>query len=195
VFATAWPRVAAVAATVGTVASSTAAGAPPMGLGFVRIDGHRMYYECRGHGTPTVVLDAGSPDTSSAWRYVQPEIARRTRVCAYDRAGLGRSAPPPPGKRTPLTQVHELHALLAAARVSGPYVVVGHSWGGFLARLFAWAYPHQTAGAVLVDATTFPYVTPETVRRLPGKRTTREGIDKVAAVVESAAIKTLGNIP
>jgi pimeloyl-ACP methyl ester carboxylesterase len=73
-------------------------------------------------------------------------------------------------------------------------VVVGHSWGGFLARLFAWTYPHRTAGVVLVDATTFPYLTPATVRRLPRKRT-REGIELAAAIKESGAIKTLGHLP
>ena len=140
------------------------------------------------------MLDAGSPDTSAAWRYVQPQIARYTRVCGYDRAGLGKSAAPPGGKRTPLTQVHDLEALLAAGKIPGPYVVVGHSWGGLLARLFAWTYPRETAGVVLVDATTFPYLTPETVRRLP-RKTTREGIDLAAAVSESAAIRTLGDLP
>ena len=186
--------VAAVAAAL-ALASSAADGAPLTARGFGRVDGRRMYYECSGQGSPTVVLDAGSPDTSAAWRYVQPKIVQRTRVCAYDRAGLGESDPPPPGKRTPLTQIHDLHALLVAAKVPGPYVVVGHSWGGLLARLFAWTYPRRTAGAVLVDATTFPYLTPETVRRLPRQTTTREGIDKLAAVEESAAIKSLGSVP
>jgi pimeloyl-ACP methyl ester carboxylesterase len=173
---------------------ATASAAASGGGGWVSVDGHRMYYECRGRGSPTVVLDAGSPDTSAVWRYVQPQLAGVTRVCAYDRAGLGRSAPPPPGRRTPLTQVHELYALLAAAKLPGPYVIVGHSWGGLLARLFAWTYPQQTAGAVLVDATTFPYLTPEIARQLP-RRTTVEGIDKVAAVVQSAEVKSVGQLP
>src|SRR5439155_3464994 len=135
-----------------------------------------MFYECEGHGSPTVVLDAGSPDSSSAWRWVQPALARVTRVCAYDRAGIGRSAPAPAEQhRTAQTQVSDLHELLGKAHIPGPYVVVGHSWGGMLARLFAHDYPRDTAGAVLVDATTFPYLTPEKARRLPRART-REGI-------------------
>jgi pimeloyl-ACP methyl ester carboxylesterase len=186
--------IAAVATAALAVTGSLAATGATATEGFVRVSGHRMYYECSGQGVPTVVLDAGSPDTSAAWRYVQPLIARDTRVCAYDRAGLGRSAPPTAGKRTALTQVHDLNALLAAARIPGPYVVVGHSWGGFLARLFAWAYPRRTAGVVLIDATTFPYLTPATIQRLPRKRT-REGIDLAAAVNESAAVKTLGHLP
>jgi hypothetical protein len=130
-----WEGVAAVAATIfAAVASSAAAGAPLTVAGFVQVDGHRMYYECRGRGSPTVILDAGSPDTSSAWRYVQPKIAQRTHVCAYDRAGLGLSDPPPPGRRTPLTQVHELHALLAAAKLRGPYVRFRRPLLGWLPR-------------------------------------------------------------
>jgi pimeloyl-ACP methyl ester carboxylesterase len=153
-----------------------------------------MYYECEGSGRPTVVLDAGSPDTSSTWRWVQPQIARFTTVCAYDRAGLGRSAPAPPGRRTAATQVRDLLTLLARAHIPGPYVVVGHSWGGLLARLFAAAAPAKTAGVVLVDATTFPNLTPATARRLP-RKTNREGIDIAAAVAESDAVKSLGSVP
>jgi pimeloyl-ACP methyl ester carboxylesterase len=162
--------------------------------GFVTVDGHRMFYECSGSGSPTVVLDAGSPDTSAAWRWVQPQIARQTRVCAYDRAGLGRSAPPPHGYRTPRTQVRDLRLMLTAARIPGPYVVVGHSWGGLLARIFAHDYPARTAGVVLVDATTFPYLTPARARRLR-HRTNREGIDIPAAVAQSDAVKSLGAVP
>jgi pimeloyl-ACP methyl ester carboxylesterase len=162
--------------------------------GFVTVDGHRMYYACSGAGSPTVVLDAGSPDTSGTWKSVQPQIARVTRVCAYDRAGLGRSAPPPPGRRTARTQVDELHLLLKAAGIPPPYVVVGHSWGGLLARIFARVYRRETGGAVLVDATTFPYLTPAAAAQLP-RKTTREGIDIAAAVAESAAVKSLGNLP
>jgi pimeloyl-ACP methyl ester carboxylesterase len=153
-----------------------------------------MYYECSGAGSPTVVLDAGSPDTSATWQWVQPQIARSTRVCAYDRAGLGRSASAPPGRRTATTQVEELHLLLTAAGIPPPYVVIGHSWGGLLARMFAHAYPRDTAGVVLVDATTFPYLSPATAARLP-RKTTREGINIAATVAESDAITTLGAIP
>jgi len=170
-----------------------AAAATSHSSGFVTVEGHRMFYECSGTGAPTVVLDAGSPDTSATWRWVQPQLARQTRVCAYDRAGLGRSAPPPHGRRTPRTQVRELHLLLAAAKIPGPYVVVGHSWGGLLVRLFAYVYPAQTAGVVLVDATTFPYLTPARARRL--HRRNREGIDVASAVAESDAIESLGDVP
>jgi len=154
--------------------------------GFVNVSGHAMYYECVGSGSPTVVLDAGSPDTSATWHWVQPAIGKRTRVCAYDRAGLGRSAPAG-GHRTVITQVDDLRHLLTAAHIPGPYIVVGHSWGGFLARLFANRYPRATAGVVLLDATTFPYGAPP--------RTNREGIDTADAAAKSAAIMSLGHIP
>lgn len=185
--------VAVVAAAALCIVVAPASASATRTSGFVTVDGHRMFYECSGTGAPTVVVDAGSPDTSAAWRWVQPQIARQTRVCAYDRAGLGRSAPPPRGHRTPRTQVRELRLLLAAAKIPGPYVVVGHSWGGLLARLFAYVYPAQTKGAVLLDATTFPYLTPAQARRL--HRRNREGIDLADAVAQSDAIKTLGHIP
>jgi pimeloyl-ACP methyl ester carboxylesterase len=129
------------------------------------------------------------------WRWVQPRIGRLTRVCSYDRAGIGQSAPVPPGQhRTPQTQVHELHQLLRSAQIPPPYILVGHSWGGFLARLFAHDYPHDTVGVVLVDATTFAYLTPAVLRHLPRKRT-KEGIYLHAALAESAAITSLGHLP
>lgn len=182
------------ALSVGTGPVRSSPNAVQANRGFVSVAGHRMYYECRGAGSPTVVLDAGSPDSSTTWRWVQPQIAGVTRVCAYDRAGLGESSPAPPGRRTVKTQVDELRLLLKAARIPPPYVVIGHSWGGLLARVFAHAYPRETAGVVLVDATTFPYLTPETAARLP-RKTNREHIDLAAAIAESDAVKTLGAIP
>ena len=175
-------------------ATEDVSAAPQSVAGFVSVSGHRMFYECSGAGSPTVVLDAGSPDTSAVWRWMQPRIAKLTRVCAYDRAGLGRSAPAPTGRRTAKTQVAELRGLLKAAQIPTPYVVVGHSWGGLLARLFANSYPHLTAGVVLVDATTFPYQTPASAARMPHLRN-REGIDIPSTITESNAIRTLGGLP
>ncbi len=84
--------------------------------------------------------------------------------------------------------------MLSVARIPGPYIVVGHSWGGLLARLFAFVYPSETAGAVLLDATTFPYLTPTALSHLRRKKT-REGIDLRAAVAQSNAIKNLDGLP
>ena len=117
----------------------------------VRIDGaRRMNLYCTGHGSPTVVLDAGLGDGTKAWGLVQPVIARRTRTCSYDRAGLGFSDPSPrPG--TSANAVDDLHRLLAAAGIEPPYVLVGHSLGGMNVKLYAELYPAEVAGMVLVD--------------------------------------------
>lgn len=117
----------------------------------VYVGNHLMHINCVGEGAPTVILESGLGGTSLDWARVQPEAARHTRVCAYDRAGYGWSdASQEP--RTSLNQARELHALLEAARIHGPYVLVGHSFGGFNVRLFASLYPRDTAGLVLIDA-------------------------------------------
>lgn len=117
----------------------------------VYVGNHLMHIYCVGSGSPTVILDSGLGGSSLDWARVQPEVAKYTRVCAYDRAGYGWSdASPMP--RTSLVLAEELHTLLTAARVPGPYVLVGHSFGGFNARMFASRFPHETAALVLVDA-------------------------------------------
>lgn len=118
----------------------------------VDMGGYRLHINCTGAGSPTVVIDAGQGNWSTTWSWVQPEVARTTRVCTYDRAGYGWSeAGPLP--RTTQQFVKELHALLTQANIPGPYVLVGHSLGGYTARLFAHDYPTEVAGVVLVDAT------------------------------------------
>jgi pimeloyl-ACP methyl ester carboxylesterase len=110
----------------------------------------RLNLYCIGHGTPTVVFDSGLGDGTKAWGLVQPVIARRTRACSYDRAGLGFSDPAQrPG--TSANAVDDLHRLLAAARIEPPYVLVGHSLGGMNMKLYAETYPAEVAGMVLVD--------------------------------------------
>jgi pimeloyl-ACP methyl ester carboxylesterase len=123
---------------------------PPPGQ---RIDvgGYQMHLNCIGEGTPTVILEAGLNDFSLLWSFVQPEVAGFTRVCTYDRAGLGWSEPSPQ-PRTPNVMVEELHLLLSNAGIKGPYLLVGHSFGGMITRLFAHRYPDDVAGLVLVDS-------------------------------------------
>ena len=118
----------------------------------VDIGGRALFISCVGTGSPTVVLEAGGGNSAETWAGVQPEIARFTRVCSYDRAGLGQSDPAPAGVRTVQDSVDDLHALLDAAGVSGPYVLIGHSFGGLIVRLYASQYPDDVAGLVLVDA-------------------------------------------
>lgn len=110
----------------------------------------RLNLYCVGHGTPTVVFDSGLGDGTKAWGLVQPVVARRTRACAYDRAGLGFSDPAQrPG--TSANAVDDLHRLLDAAGIEPPYVLVGHSLGGMNVKLYAETYPAEVAGMVLVD--------------------------------------------
>src|SRR5215216_812214 len=132
-------------------ASTEAPATPPPAGARVDFGGRALFISCTGTGSPTVVLEAGSGNGADTWAGVQPEVARFTRVCSYDRAGLGRSDPAPSGVRTVQDSVDDLHALLAAADISGPIVLVGHSVGGLIVRLYASQYPGEVAGAVLVD--------------------------------------------
>jgi pimeloyl-ACP methyl ester carboxylesterase len=130
--------------------SDLKASYPPPGQ-LVDIGGYRLHINCQGTGSPTVVMEAGLTDPSLMWALVQPQIAATTRVCSYDRAGLGWSDPSPK-PRTAETMVAELHTLLSNANIPGPYVLVGHSTGGMLVRLYANKYPADVVGIVLVDA-------------------------------------------
>jgi len=131
--------------------------------------GFKMHIDCTGEGTPAVILDSGLGDTYISWRKVQPDIAKLTRVCSYDRAGLGYSDPSP-NARTSKVIAQELHALLGAAQVPPPYVLVGHSMGGYDVRLYASLYPREVVGMVLVDASH-----PDQENRLPAELRNMEG--------------------
>jgi pimeloyl-ACP methyl ester carboxylesterase len=136
--------------------------------GLVDIGGGRqMYMECNGTGSPTVVLESGLRDAADVWSMssagegaptVFPEVAKFTRVCAYDRPGtvVGGESPSRSDSVSQPTAaqdaVADLHALLSAAEEPGPYVLVGHSYGGPIIRLYASAHPADVAGLVLVDA-------------------------------------------
>jgi pimeloyl-ACP methyl ester carboxylesterase len=113
-------------------------------------DGRQMHLYCEGQGAPTVVLDSGLGDGAWSWSRVQDQMAAKTRVCSYDRAGYGTSSPGPL-PRDSKAIVADMAALLKAAHEKGPYVLVAHSLGSFDARLFALTYPKDVAGLVLVD--------------------------------------------
>jgi pimeloyl-ACP methyl ester carboxylesterase len=118
----------------------------------VDVGDYRLNINCSGRGSPTVVLEAGLNDTSFSWRFVQPEIAKFARACSYDRAGYGWSdAGPMP--RTSAEIAKELHALLQNAGEKPPFVMVGHSFGGYNVRVYNGQYGDQVAGMVLVDST------------------------------------------
>lgn len=116
--------------------------------------GRRLHIRCSGmnfEGSPVVVLESGAGNDSSVWDRVQPEAAKFTRVCSYDRAGLG-SSDPVPAPRTIVALTEDLHALFVNAKVTGPYILVGHSLGGILVRLYASYYPAEVVGMILVDS-------------------------------------------
>ena len=119
--------------------------------GWFDVGGRRLFLRCTGAGGPTVVFDNG---LTADWYDLQNRLSRLTRVCSYDparQAGpLGRSDPAP-GPRTGIDRVRDLHALLRAAHVPGPYVLAGHSNGGLFSLLYASRYPQQVTGMVLID--------------------------------------------
>jgi pimeloyl-ACP methyl ester carboxylesterase len=117
----------------------------------VPVDGRTMNIFCSGEGSPSVVFDAGAGESGYVWADIQARIAELTRACWFDRAGYGWSDPGP-FPRTSAAMSHELHELLASARVPPPYVLVGHSLGGLNARVYTSMYPADVAGLVLVDA-------------------------------------------
>lgn len=134
--------------------------------------GRHLYLQCRGRGAPTVILESGYHNSSDPWSQsdaaapakgpaVLPALAGEHRVCAYDRPGTLRNSDPPTLSdrsspvampRTARDVVTDLHALLGAAHIPGPYVLVGHSLGGLFIRLYAQTYPEQVRGLVFVDA-------------------------------------------
>ncbi len=116
----------------------------------VDVGGYKLHINCIGQGSPTVILESGLANPSSIWGWVQPEVAHATRVCAYDRAGVGWSDPGPE-PRDGLQIARDLHTLLGKANVPGPYVLVGHSTGGLYVRVYAAQYPQDVVGMVLVD--------------------------------------------
>jgi pimeloyl-ACP methyl ester carboxylesterase len=131
----------------------------------VDVGGYSLHLYCVGENTdgrPTVILEPGLGATSSAWAWIQPTVAKTTRVCAYDRAGLGWSDPSP-APRDAQHIATELHTLLQNAQIPGPYVLVGWSYGGLYVRAYANQYRDEVAGLVLLDSSS-----PEQCTSTPG---------------------------
>jgi pimeloyl-ACP methyl ester carboxylesterase len=116
----------------------------------IDVGDHRLYLECTGSGSPIVVLQSGLGESSSYWGGIAPVVAASTTVCAYDRAGHGRSDEA--GSQDGIALAADLHTLLERAGLAGPFVLVGHSSGGAYVRVFADRYPDEVAGVVLLDA-------------------------------------------
>lgn len=117
-----------------------------------KIGNRQFLFSSMGSASPAVIFEAGMGDSSEAWVLVQPTIAELTQTLTYDRAGLGQSDPAPV-PRTCQDMVDDLSALLAGIQIDPPYILVGHSFGGLLVRLFASQRPGDVSGMVLVDPT------------------------------------------
>ena len=148
-------------------ATSFAAEQSPMSIlddypgQIISIGDHALHIDCRGYGSPVVVLESGLGGFSTEWQHVQERLSDSTRVCAYDRAGYGWSDDGPL-PRTATRNMRELRALLTAAGEQPPFLLVGQSYGGFVVRLFAEQYASEVSGVVLIDASS-----PEQFTQMP----------------------------
>lgn len=148
--------VALIAAGLGAMYEASAKGAdsrrhPPPGRLFL-VGTQRLHLHCIGEGAPTVVMEAGLGEQSLTWSLVQRPIATMSRSCSYDRAGYGWSEPGPQ-PRSPANAADELHRLLASAGETGPYVLVAHSLGAYVAKVFVNRHPAEIAAVVLIEPT------------------------------------------
>jgi len=158
----------------------------------VNVGGFSLHIHCTGEGSPTVVVDAGNGDFSVGWSGIQPEVAKSTRICTYDRAGYGWSEPSP-NPRIAKAMAEELHTLLVNAGIRPPYVLVGHSLGGHNVRMFANLYPDEVAGIVLVDP-----AHPQQFQRLPPEYVSLDSQQKsyvgvMAFMARFGILRLLGN--
>jgi pimeloyl-ACP methyl ester carboxylesterase len=163
------------------------------------VNGHRLYLDCRGEGSPTVVLDNGLGEVAASWARIVAAVDATTRVCAYDRAGQGWSQGTS-GAQDGVTAAHDLHTLLTMAGEHGPYLMVGHSIGGTYALTYAAEYPQQVAGMVLLDSsspeqfTAIPSYSGQyaVVHRVEALMPTlsRLGVGRVVAAVTSSHLPT-----
>jgi pimeloyl-ACP methyl ester carboxylesterase len=144
------------------------------------VAGHQMYLDCTGTGSPTVLLFNGFGERTPSWTRITETVARDTRVCVYDRAGQGWSEPT--GRQDGVQLATDLHDLLRTANVAGPYIVAGHSVGGTYAMVFAYRYPADVAGMVLLDS-----ATPEQFTALPNYPSFYSTFRRVSGVLPSLA--------
>jgi pimeloyl-ACP methyl ester carboxylesterase len=182
----------------GFTGTGTTGSARPVDIG-----GRTLFVECHGSGSPTVLLEAGFGGSSKSWVTVMPALSRITRTCAYDRAGLGSSVAMP-GVHDASDEVDDLGRLLAQASIPPPYVLVGHSYGGLLVRMFARTHQRDTAGLVLVDSmgadqtrrelAVWPRSEAPDARRLRAQRVV-DGVDLRESEDLAGGIRTLGRIP
>jgi pimeloyl-ACP methyl ester carboxylesterase len=157
----------------------------------VDVGGYSLALSCRGEGTPTIVLEAGYDSSGlDTWADLLEPIAAISHVCTYDRAGTGVSEPRPQGTRiTSMSEADELHRLLQTAGIDGPYVLVAHSYGGFIGRLFAARYRDETTGLVLIDPSHEDDIGP--YRRYYGKDPEGDWVDGGDRIDIDATVRAL----
>ena len=168
----------------------------------VDVGGHRLNIRCAGEGAPVVVLDAGLANDNHAWESVERRVSEFTRVCSYDRAGLGQSDAAA-GAATSQTASDDLHSLLSAAGIAGPVVLVGHSYGGLIAQIYAAQHPEDVVGVILVDS-----LHPDNLLKageilgeapmaalMLGVQRNPEGVDLAASFDQVRAAGNLGDMP
>jgi len=145
---------AAIGAIYQAIATQIDIRAYPAPGQMIDVGGRQLHIYCTGantDGSPTVILETGLGSTSAAWAFVQPEVAKSTRVCSYDRAGMGWSELSP-ATRDAEHIAQELHTLLKNAKVPSPFVLVGWSYGGLYVREYVGQYSEEVAGLVLLDS-------------------------------------------
>jgi pimeloyl-ACP methyl ester carboxylesterase len=182
----------ALAACGGGATTSAATSTPSVSALDTKIDigGYSLAISCRGVGSPTIVLEAGYDSSGlDTWFDLMDPLAAISRVCTYDRAGTGVSDPRPKATITSMSEADELHRLLDAANIPGPDVVVGHSYGGFISRLFAARYADQTAGLVLIDPSHEDEVAP--YRRYYGNDPAGDWVDGGDPIDIDATVRAL----
>ena len=160
----------------------------PAGGQLVDVGDHRLYLHCSGSGSPTVVLEAGLGENSSAWKSIAPAVTRKTRVCIYDRAGLG-SSESASGSQNGIQTATDLHTLLSRASEPGPYVLAGHSLGGAYVLGFAEQFPEQVAGVALVDS-----MSPDQFTMVPSYGRFYDRLHRVSGLLPSVARLGVGRI-
>jgi pimeloyl-ACP methyl ester carboxylesterase len=180
---------AAVGGAYETIRESMDESAYAMPGQLIDVGGHKLHISCTGSGSPTVILEAGLGQPAammSGW--IQPGVATVTRVCVYDRAGMGWSEPTGT-PRDGVATATDLHTLLHRAEIDGPYVLAGHSSGGVYAQVFAAQYPDEVAGLVLLDSQP-----PDAIANLPGYAGEYEGIRRFTALFPSLARLGVGRL-
>ena len=149
----------------------------PVPGSFYSVEGRQMHIYCSGAGSPTIIVEAGLGSDWLGWQGVQPQLARLTRICTYDRSGLGWSEPRA-GKHDAEAIVRQMHTLLDEAGVARPFVFVGHSAGGLYAREYAREFPSEIAGVAMVDS-----ASPHQIDELPGFRASYDADKRNAAFI------------